>query len=195
MKVLGINGSPRKGGNTDILLDEALKGAGSVGCLCEKITLNELDFSACQECESLSDNGDCIVNDDMQAVYSKVDKADVIIVASPVFFGSLSAQTKMMIDRFQCRWRSKYVTGMGQHISAAKKGAFISVSAVDKEKYFNNAATIIKIFFNTIDAVYSGELFCPGLENRGDALKHPEMLLAAFDLGRKTTTVSKKGSL
>ena len=185
MKVLGINGSPRKGGNTDILLDEALKGAESVGCSCEKITLNELDFSACQECESPPDNGDCIVNDEMQDVYKKVDKADIIIVASPLFFGSLSAQTKMMIDRFQCRWRAKYVTGMVQHMSAEKKGAFISVSAVDKEKYFNNAATIAKIFFATIDVVYSGELFCPGLESRGDALKHPEMLKEAFELGRK----------
>ena len=185
MKVLGINGSPRKGGNTDILLDEALKGAESVGCSCEKITLNEIDFSACQECESPPDNGDCIVNDEMQDVYKKVDKADIIIVASPLFFGSLSAQTKMMIDRFQCRWRAKYVTGMGQHMSAKKKGAFISVSAVDKEKYFNNAATIAKIFFATIDAVYSGELFCPGLEKKGDASKHPEMLKEVFELGRK----------
>ena len=141
MKVLGINGSPRKGGNTDILLDEALKGAGSAGCSCEKITLNEIDFSACQECESIPDNGDCIVNDDMQSVYEKVDTADAIIVASPIFFGSLSAQTKMMIDRFQCRWRAKYVAGMGQHISAAKKGAFISVSVVDKEKYFNTISS------------------------------------------------------
>jgi multimeric flavodoxin WrbA len=185
MKVLGINGSPRKGGNTDILLDEALKGAASGGCSYEKIILNDLDFSACQECEGPPDNGDCIVNDDMQDVYKKVDKADIIIVASPVFFGSVSAQTKMMIDRFQCRWRSKYVTGIGQHMSAEKKGAFISVSAVDKEKYFNNAATITKIFFNTIDAVYSGELFCPGLENRRDALKHPKVLKEAFELGRK----------
>jgi len=185
MKVLGINGSPRKGGNADILLEEALKGAASSGGECEKIMINDLVFSACQECEGPPDNGGCIVDDDMQNVYKKVDVANVVIVASPVFFGSLSAQTKMMIDRFQCRWRAKYITGFIGSTSPGKKGAFISVSAGDKKEYFHNAASIIKNFFATISAVYTGELFCSGIEDKGDVLKRPEILTAAFKLGQK----------
>ncbi|MBU0571819.1 MAG: flavodoxin family protein [Candidatus Omnitrophica bacterium] len=185
MKVLGINGSPRKGGNTDILLEEALKGAASSGAECEKIMLNDLHFSACQECARPPDNGNCVVDDDMQAVYKKVDMANVVIVASPVFFGSLSAQTKMMIDRFQCRWRAKYVTGFVNSTPPGKKGAFISVSAGDKKEYFDNAASIIKNFFATVGAVYTGELFCAGLENKGDVLKCSEIFNAVFKLGQK----------
>ena len=109
MKVLGINGSPRIGGNTDILLDKVLEGARSKGADTEKIILNKLKYSGCQECEAVKDDGSCIVQDDMQGVYKKIKATDVFILASPIFFGSLSAQTKMMVDRFQCAWRVKYI--------------------------------------------------------------------------------------
>ena len=97
MKVLGINGSPRIGGNTDILLDRVLEGAKSKGAKTEKIILNKLKFSPCQECENLPDDGSCIVEDDMKAIYEKIKDIDSLILASPIFFGSLSAQTKMMM--------------------------------------------------------------------------------------------------
>ena len=101
MNILGINGSPRIGGNTDILLDKALEGAKDKGAVIEKIILNTFKFSPCQECENIKDDGTCIVEDDMQIIYKKIEEADAVILASPIFFGSLSAQTKMMIDRFQ----------------------------------------------------------------------------------------------
>ena len=109
MKVLGINGSPRIGGNTDILLDKVLEGAESRGAQTEKVILNRLKFSPCQECENMRDDGTCLVEDDMQPLYKKIGEADAIVLASPIFFGSLSAQTKMMVDRFQCLWRAKYI--------------------------------------------------------------------------------------
>jgi len=184
MKVLGINGSPRRGGNTEILLDSALKGAQNNGARVEKIVLNDLEFSPCQECENMPNDRFCIIEDNMQTVYRKVEEADAIILASPIFFGSLSAQTKMMIDRFQCVWRAKHVLKK-QVFEKRKTGAFISVEGSNRKDFFNNARSIVKNFFVTINADYKEELFCFEIDEKGAILKHLALLKAAFNLGAK----------
>lgn len=194
MYILGINGSPRIGGNADLLLDKALEGAKEKGAKREKVILNNLKIAPCQECEKVRNDGTCIVEDDFQALYGKVKKCDVLILASPIFFGSLSAQTKIMIDRFQCYWRYKYVlSAKGGSLpvrqagaSGGKKpGAFISVEASNREGFFDNAKAIVKNFFATIDVDYKEELFCPGLEGKGAVLKHPDFLEKALELGKR----------
>ena len=184
MKILGINGSPRIGGNTDILLDKVLEGARSKGAETEKVVLNNLKFSPCQECENLKDDGSCIIEDDMQSLYKKIEKADGVILASPIFFGSLSAQTKMMIDRFQCIWRAKYVLKI-DIFKKKKIGGFISVEASTREDFFDNAKSIVKNLFKTINVSYKEELFCSGVDEKGSILKHPEVLKKAFTLGER----------
>jgi len=184
VKVLGINGSPRIGGNTDILLDKVLEGARSKGAKTEKVILNNLKFSPCQECENLRDDGSCIIEDDMQPLYRKIEEADGVILASPIFFGSLSAQAKTMIDRFQCIWRAKYVLKI-DIFKKKKKGGFISVEASTREDFFDNAKAIVKNLFKTIDVSYKEELFCSGVDEKGSILKHPEVLKKAFALGER----------
>ncbi len=184
MRVLGINGSPRIGGNTDILLDKALEGAGSKGAKTEKVVLNKLKFSPCQECEDLRDDGSCIIEDDMQPLYRKIKEADRIILASPIFFGSLSAQTKMMIDRFQCAWRAKYILKIDT-FKRKKIGGFISVEGSGRKDFFDNARSIVKNLFATINASYKEELFCSQVNEKGDILKYPEVLKKAFELGER----------
>lgn len=184
MKVLGINGSPRIGGNTDILLDKALEGAKDAGADTEKIALGGLTFSPCLECERLKDYGNCIVEDDMRAVYKKVKEADALIVASPVFFGSLSAQTKMMIDRFQCAWGAKYI--LKKDIFKKKTGAFISAAASDRKDFFENSKAIVKNFFAVVNAAYKEELFCSGVDEKAAVLKRGDCLEKARRLGEKT---------
>lgn len=184
LNILGINGSPRIGGNTDILLDRTLDGAQSIGAKTEKVILNNLKFSPCQECEDLKDDGRCIIEDDMQNLYRKIEKADVLILASPIFFGSLSAQMKMMIDRFQCVWRAKYI--LKKDIFKKKKtGAFISVAASRRKDFFNNAKSIVKNFFAIVNAVYKEKLFCSGVEKKGDVFNHKDCLKQAYELGQK----------
>lgn len=182
MNILGINGSPRIGGNTDILLDKALAGAGNKGAQTEKIILNTLRISPCQECADMRDDGFCKIEDDFQLLYKKIERSDALILASPVFFGSLSAQTKMMVDRFQCLWRAKYLlkVNIGQK---AKKGAFISVEASRRKDFFDNAKSIVKNLFVTINAEYNEELFCPGVDEKAIVLTHPDFLEQAYELG------------
>lgn len=184
MKILGLNGSPRIGGNTDILLGKVLEGAGANGADTEKLILNQLKFSPCQECESVNDNRICIIKDDMHAVYEKLKDADAIVLASPIFFGSLSAQTKMMIDRFQCVWQLKYMLNKDTGYKK-KKGAFVSVEGSDRRDFFENARAIVKNLFATINAEYSEELFCSHIDEKASILKHAGCLEDAYGLGAK----------
>jgi multimeric flavodoxin WrbA len=189
MRVLGINGSPRVGGNTDILLDRVLEGARSNGADIEKVALNKMKFSACQECDNMPDTSACIINDDMQVIYKKIKECDALVFASPIFFGSLSAQSKAMIDRFQCVWRARYIL---RKDAGYKKipGFFISVEGSMRKDFFENAKSIVKNLFTTINAQYKGELFCSGIDERASILKRQDCLQKAFDLGTK---LIKKG--
>ncbi|MDP2921038.1 MAG: flavodoxin family protein [Candidatus Omnitrophota bacterium] len=191
MKVFGISASPRINGNTDLLLDKVLQGASSKGADTEKIVLNKLKFVPCQECEEMDDSGGCLVNDDMQAVYKKLKEADAIVLASPVFFGSLSAQSKMMIDRFQCAWRAKYILKKGNGYKKIP-GIFISVEGSKRKDFFQNAKSIVRNFFATINTSYKYELFCPGIETKGDILASRGCLKKAFDIGAKLVLLKKE---
>ena len=186
MNILGINGSPRIKGNTDTLLDKVLEGAADRGAETCKIILSELKFSGCLECDYESDSDSCRLDDDMRVVFESIKRADGLVLASPVFFGTITGQTKLMIDRFQCIWRTKYVLKKKLN-DTKKKGAFLCVEASKKESYFLNAKSIIQVFFNVIDVSYDGELFCPGLDEKGSVLKHQEYLDKAFELGRRFT--------
>lgn len=186
MYILGINGSPRIGGNTDILLDKALEGCESKDARTEKIILDRMDMSPCKECENIRDDGICKLEDDFRGLYEKIKKANALILASPIFFGSLSAQTKIMIDRFQCQWRYKYLSARKPDPLPRKRPAgLILVEASRREDFFSNASAIVKNFFATADLSYKEELFCPGLEGKGEASKHTDFLAGAFELGRR----------
>ena len=183
MYIIGISGSPRVGGNTDVLLDKALEGAKAKGARTEKIILNDLKISPCQECEKVKDDGTCKIEDDFQGLYEKIKKADGIILASPIFFGSLSAQTKAMIDRFQCAWRYKYV--LKKNISEkTRPGVFISVEGSKREDFFENAKSIVRNFFATAEIKYEGDAFAPGVEGKGDVAKLKDLTEKAFALGQ-----------
>ena len=180
--VLGLVGSPREGGNSDLLTDEILKTANARGARTEKIILSSLRVAACRACDTGSDDGRCLIEDDFQYIYAKVKEASVIVLSSPVYFGSVSAQTKTVIDRFQCHWQA---FGRGGRKTAEKKrGVFICVSGLSRRDFFKNAAKVVKNFFATIGAQYYGELFCPGVEGRGDVLRHPEYMRKSQDLGK-----------
>ncbi len=192
MKLLGVNGSPRVAGNTDILLDKSLEAAGDSGWITEKIILNKLNITTPQEEEYYAVNADGLspIEDDMHIVYKKVKECDALIIASPIFFGSLSAQTKIMIDRFQCAWVSKNILKKDP-FKKKKKGAFICTSAARRKDFFQNARSIVRNLFQVINAKYEGELFCPGLEKKGEVKKYPEFLESAYDLGKKITSTEK----
>ena len=99
MKILGIVCSPRTGGNTEIMVREALAKAEEEGARIELITLAKKTISPCDACQSCRKTGKCHQKDDMQDIYGKLLEADGVIFASPVFYWTLSAQAKALIDR------------------------------------------------------------------------------------------------
>lgn len=106
MKVLGIVCSPRKGGNTEIMMEEALAGARSYGAETELWTTADKELKPCDGCEScVKREGKCHIEDDMQGLYPKVLAADGIIFGSPSYFGSVTAQAKIVIDRMYGLYR------------------------------------------------------------------------------------------
>ena len=102
-KVLILSGSPRKGGNSDLLCDEFMKGALEAGHQVEKIRVAEKNIGVCRACYACK-NGRCIIRDDMAEVLQKMIDADVIVLASPVYFYSIDAQLKALIDRTVAHW-------------------------------------------------------------------------------------------
>jgi len=182
--VLGLSGSPRREGNTETLLDASLNGARSAGARTSKIILNELTIAPCQECGGCDMTGVCTVRDDMDTVYREVDLSDGIIVASPVYFSGVSAQTKAMIDRFQARWMAKYVLKKAARAGRKKRGVFICAGGSTKEDFFLNARQVISVFFKTIDVTYAGDLYCGGVEGKGAITRKEGALDKAFMLGK-----------
>jgi multimeric flavodoxin WrbA len=100
MKVIAFLGSPREGGNTELLLKEAIRGIEESGFNVQIFNLNQMNIMPCQNCGGVKKRGHAS-DDDMSQVYEAIGTADRIILSSPVFFFSVSAQAKMMIDR--CR--------------------------------------------------------------------------------------------
>lgn len=102
MKVLGICGSPRKGGNTEMMLEESLKAASKAGAQTELYVVHDKNIAGCDGCHSCSKTGKCKINDDMQPLYAKMLAADALLLGSPVYFNSVTAQAKAVMDRAFC---------------------------------------------------------------------------------------------
>jgi len=99
MRVLGIVGSPRKGGNTEILMNEVINVARAAGCETETFLMSGKHVAPCDACGTCFQLGSCVIQDDMQELYAMLDRADAIVFGSPVYFGSVSAQCKAIMDR------------------------------------------------------------------------------------------------
>lgn len=102
--VLILSGSPRKGGNSDLLCDGFLRGAEEAGNQVEKIFVRSKQVAPCNACYACKKEGICAIQDDMGEILDKMQAADVIVMASPVYFYSIDAQMKAVIDRSVARW-------------------------------------------------------------------------------------------
>jgi multimeric flavodoxin WrbA len=182
LRILGIMGSPRIKSNTDLLLEAALQGSQSQHAEIEKVIVDKLKITPCREYYGCFEDGDCVIRDDMDDIYSKLLEADGIIVASPIFFYGPSAQLKALIDRCQALWARRYV--LHTLPDSVKKGAFIAVGATRGKQLFNGSILTVKYFFRAIGAEYVEELLVRGVDKRGEIKEHPTALSDAFEMGK-----------
>lgn len=186
VRVIGIAGSPRRGGNTDMLLEEVLKGAASKDAETKSIVINKMNITPCQHCDACLEDGECTIKDDMQDLYKEVEQADVIVLASPIQFMGVTAPMKAFIDRFQSRWARKYVLErppLGD--DKPRKGFFISVGGTKLKNLFEPALVMVKSFFFILNVEYAGELVFKGIDEKGAIADHPDALKQAFAAGQK----------
>jgi len=186
-KILAVAGSPRRNGNSESLLDAAIEGARDAGAEVEKLVLNEMNIAPCQNCGYCSKHRTCRIADDMTQVCAGLEEANAIIIASPIYFGSLTAQTKMMIDRCQPYWARKYLFHesrgpLGQECLFLSCCGFKTQRA---ESFFANADTIVDVWCTIMDIRCRAKLHFRGLDERGDAQKQPDALEKATAAGRE----------
>ena len=186
-KVLGIYGSPRKGGNTDQLLDKALEGAREAGAHISRIYVRDLTMGGCMECGGCDKTGTCVLKDDMQSVYPLMEEADAIILACPIFFYGLTAQAKALVDRSQAMWSKRMLKKTPEERKQydGGKGYLIAVGATRGKQLFDGVRLEAKYFFDALDMSYEGGLFFRSLEKPSDIQNQPNMLQEAYDLGKK----------
>ena len=190
VKVLGIYGSARKGGNSDQLLDKALEGAESAGAETLRIYARDLKISGCRSCGGCDKTGKCVVQDEMQSVYPLFEWADIIFLASPIYFYSLSGQVKLIIDRAQAMWSKRFLE---KDAEARKrydsgKGYLIAVGATRGKNLFDGSQLTAKYFFDALDMSYEGGIFFRRLDKMTAVNENPEALQEAFNLGRKAVS-------
>ena len=184
MKVVGISGSPRRGGNTETLLREMLRGAEEAGAETRLFILSRMNIAPCLHCDGCVAEGVCAVKDDMGLIYPEIESLDALVLASPVFFYGVTAQAKTMIDRCQAFWARKYV--LKRRIAAKKrKGVFISAGGTEFPDTFEHAKVTVMNLFLVIDVKYWAELLFPGVDKKGEIEKHPTALKDAYLLGKR----------
>ena len=186
--VLGISTSPRRHGNTEILLDEVLRGAREAGGSVEKMVMQDLKIAPCRECERCIEAGQCVVQDDTQMMYSKLIETDRLAFASPIFFMGLCAQAKALVDRGQALWTKKYVrkeSVVSPGRTPARKGLFISVGGTRGETLFKCAQLTMKYFFDVLEMQYAANLTFGRIDGKGEITHHPTALRDAYEAGRK----------
>ena len=176
-------GSPRIGGNTDLLLDEALKGARDKGAEIEKINIDRLKISPCKEIYHCLEDGTCPIKDDMLPQYDKMLAADAVINATPIFFYTVSAQMLSFMSRCQALWARKYF--LKNLDIPVKRGGFIAVGATKGANLFEGSKLTAKYFFKAINADYKEELLIRSVDKKGEIKDHPEHLKAAYELGQR----------
>jgi multimeric flavodoxin WrbA len=187
VNILAIYGSPRRKGNTALLLKNAVAGARNAGADVEEIVLRDLKMSPCLEIYGCKKTGRCVIKDDFQAVYDQLLACQGLMLASPIFFYTVSAYTKVLMDRCQSLWVKKYwleKQPFGQR-DFKRKGLFISVGATKGKKLFDGTLLTVRYFFDPLDMELWRSLLYRGLDFEGDVSKHPEFLEEAFQAGKK----------
>jgi len=182
LKILGIVCSPRKGGNTEILVKEALAGAKETGANTELLQISEMKIAPCDGCTTCHQTGECKIKDDMQKIYNKILEADGIILGTPVYFWTISGQTKTLIDR-------TYALRHPHHKLKNKVGGAIAVAG---RRGCMNALSAINNFFLGHDMIATGLGIAGYGTKKGEVKKDQHAMKSARSLGTQVTELIKR---
>jgi multimeric flavodoxin WrbA len=186
LKIVAFQGSPRAGGNSEILLHEALEPVYAEGHEVKIFSPNRMNVKPCQDCGGCEETGVCVIKDGMEEVYAAVRSSDRIVVSSPIFFFALSAQVKIIIDRFQCLWCEKYL--LKKLIPGGpegRKGLLLLVGGMKKDVGVQCGEATAKAFFRTISVPEHETLSFLEIDQKGAIRNHPTALQDARRAGER----------
>jgi len=174
MFVLGLQGSPRKKGNTNFLLSAFMDEMTSRGAETQIINVCDKNIKPCIGCGNCERKGFCSIKDDDMTgeIYGLLRRADVVVLATPIYFYNATAQMKLLIDRTQTLWSRKYKLGLTDPGRPDRKGILLSVGATKGKNLFEGMILTAKYFFDAIGAGFYGQLLYRQIENFGDIEKH-----------------------
>ncbi len=184
-KVLIVMASPRKEGNSTILATQVAAGAEAAGGKVEKFHLHDMNIKPCDACDACRDKTElnCILDDDMQGLYPKLREADVIVIASPIYWFTVSAQTKLFMDRWYA------LGGPEGHAFKGKRFAIVLTYA-DTDPFTSGAVNALRTFqdgLNYVGASIVGMVYGSAWD-AGEIKKNQELMEKAYELGRQLTS-------
>jgi multimeric flavodoxin WrbA len=179
-RLLAIAGSPRRGGNSDALLDACAEGARAAGADVDLLVVAAAGIGPCTGCNGCSAQGECIVLDGMQAIYPRIDAADAIVVATPVYFATVPAVLKALYDRCQRYWARRYL--LHRPIERRRPGGLLVVGGGGDPYGDGCAVTTTRSVFAVLGVDYAAELAVQA-DVRGDALAQPDAIRRAAQIG------------
>lgn len=186
VRVLAFAGSPRRGGNTDALLAAALEGAQAAGARVERHDLCALTIAACRHCGGCAaGQGVCVVHDDMTALYEPLRAAERIIIAAPIFFMSVPAQVKAMIDRCQPLWVRRHLDLPVSTAPGPRAGLFLGVAGSRRRHVFDAARSTLAAWYWTLEIFERRELTFEGIDAAEAIGAHPTALDDARQAGHE----------
>jgi multimeric flavodoxin WrbA/protein-tyrosine-phosphatase len=188
MFVLGLQGSPRLKGNTSTLLSAFMDEAEGLGAHVHLLHAGRVKVSPCLECGHCEEKGFCAVDDEMQQIFPMLRQADIIVLATPIFFYGATAQLKSLIDRTQTLWARKYVHRLVDPKRKWRRGLLFSVGATKGQNLFDGVELTAKYFFDAVGAGYDGSLLYRKVEKAGEITNHPTALEDARAMAREFVT-------
>ena len=180
MEILGINGSPRSKGNTEILLDAVLAGAKEAGATISSVKLRELDVSPCRACDACKRTGKCIQKDDMQDLLLKMESSDVWIMGTPVYWWGPTAQLKAFIDRWY---------GINRDFFKDRKAVLVIPLGSSNPRTAQHVLGMFEDIFSYLGMKQIGTLLAPGVYERGEAKTRLDLLEEATKLGKSIVII------
>ncbi|HMK54098.1 MAG TPA: flavodoxin family protein [Methanobacteriaceae archaeon] len=190
VKIIGIVGSPRKNGNTQGLVEVALESAKEAGTIVELIKLSDLEIEPCIACNICKDTGECAIYDDVRVVLEKMSEADGIILGSPVYFGSITSQLKMLMDRsrpLRTEFNLKNKIGGAISVGGSRNGGQETTINAIHSFFLIHEAIVVGDGASTAHYGGTGWGAAPG-----DAKSDPVGLETSRNLGRRVAEVALK---
>lgn len=177
MLVLGLQGSPRKKGNTNYLISAFMDAAEKSGARTHTIDVTRKNIIPCKEYTVCEKKGYCPIDDDVKdEIYPLLRRAEVVVMASPIFFYNMSAQLKAVVDRCQMFWARKYRFKLKDPAANMRRGFLLSVAATKGKILFEGLQLTTQYFFDAIWAKFEGSLTYRGIEGPKDLAAHPTVL-------------------